>query len=66
MYDPQIGRWLTPDPIGFEAGDANLYRYVGNQTMIAVDPFGLQDMPTLYALNNSTVFVQRDILKSCG
>jgi len=46
MYDPQIGRWLTPDPIGFDAGDANLYRYVGNQTMIAIDPFGLEETKT--------------------
>jgi hypothetical protein len=43
MYDPQIGRWITPDPIGFDAGDANVYRYVGNQTMIATDPWGLQE-----------------------
>ena len=26
-YDPQTGRWLTPDPIGF-AGGPNLYGYV--------------------------------------
>ncbi len=25
-YDPTIGRWLSEDPIGFTAGDANLYR----------------------------------------
>ncbi|HBJ39162.1 MAG TPA: hypothetical protein DDZ51_31330, partial [Planctomycetaceae bacterium] len=28
-YDPTIGRWISQDPIGFAAGDANLYRYVG-------------------------------------
>ncbi len=27
---PVQGRWISQDPIGFEAGDANLYRYVGN------------------------------------
>src|SRR5215469_1954152 len=26
--DTQKGRWLTKDPIGFEGGDWNLYRYV--------------------------------------
>jgi hypothetical protein len=41
MYDPTIGRWLSEDPIGFEAGDANLYRYVGNGPAIYVDPTGL-------------------------
>ena len=29
-FDPVQGRWLSQDPIGFGAGDANLYRYVGN------------------------------------
>ncbi len=29
-YDPNVGRWISKDPIGFAAGDANLYRYVGN------------------------------------
>ncbi len=39
-YDPEVGRWLSEDPIGFEAGDANLYRYVGNENTGAVDPSG--------------------------
>jgi RHS repeat-associated protein len=40
-YDPAVGRWLSEDPIGFEAGDANLSRYVGNQVTMATDPTGL-------------------------
>ena len=40
-YDPQIGRWLSEDPIGFKASDANLYRYVGNSPTNSVDPSGL-------------------------
>jgi RHS repeat-associated protein len=27
-YDPKLGRWTTQDPLGFTAGDTNLYRYV--------------------------------------
>lgn len=42
MYDPTIGRWTSQDPIGFEAGDANLYRYVGNGPTNGVDPSGLR------------------------
>ena len=38
-YDATIGRWLSVDPIGFAAGDANLYRYVGNAVTWAVDPW---------------------------
>ena len=41
MYDPSIGRWFTEDPIEFEGGDADLYRYVGNDPTNAIDPSGL-------------------------
>ena len=42
-YDAGTGRWLSQDPIGFEAGDANLYRYVGNEPTMRTDPTGLKD-----------------------
>ena len=28
-YDPTPGSWLSEDPIGFEGGDENLRKYVG-------------------------------------
>ena len=40
-YDPAVGRWLSEDPIGFNAGDENLYRYVGNCPVAASDSVGL-------------------------
>ena len=40
-YDPEVGTWLNEDPIGFEGGDANLYRYCGNDPVNSVDPGGL-------------------------
>jgi RHS repeat-associated protein len=39
-YDPQIGRFISEDPIGFEAGDLNLYRYVFNNPILLIDPTG--------------------------
>ncbi len=39
-YEPTAGRWLSQDPIGFAAGDANLYRYVGNHATGATDSSG--------------------------
>lgn len=47
-YDPRVGRWLSEDPIGFAGGDANLYRYVGNQATMIVDPTGLLLYPGWY------------------
>ncbi len=41
-YDPSVGRWISEDPIGFEAGDANLNRYVGNNIVAVIDPDGLK------------------------
>ena len=40
-YDPSVGQFISEDPIGFEGGDANLYRYVGNSPTNYVDPTGL-------------------------
>ncbi len=39
-YSPSLGRWITPDPIGFTDGP-NLYAYVHNSPLTLVDPFGL-------------------------
>jgi len=39
-YQPETGRWLSQDPIGYEAGDTNYYRYVGNRTSLYIDPSG--------------------------
>ncbi len=44
-YDPATGRWLSRDPIGFGAGDVNLYRYVGNGPTNNADPSGFVDSP---------------------
>ena len=40
-YDPAVGRFISQDPIGFQAGDPNLYRYVGNAPGDGTDPNGL-------------------------
>jgi RHS repeat-associated protein len=39
-YDGATGRWLSEDPIGFAAGDANLSRYVGNSPIDLTDSEG--------------------------
>ncbi len=39
-YDPDLGRWLSRDPIE-EYGGINLYGYVGNDALNLADPLGL-------------------------
>ncbi|MBS0621233.1 MAG: DUF687 family protein [Verrucomicrobia bacterium] len=40
-YDPDIGRWITPDPQGFSDGP-NLYAFVHNAPLLRVDLYGLE------------------------
>ncbi|MFM6603607.1 MAG: RHS repeat domain-containing protein, partial [Dolichospermum sp.] len=40
-YDASTGRFLSEDPIAFNGGDANLYRYVMNDPVAKTDSTGL-------------------------
>jgi RHS repeat-associated protein len=44
-YSPTLGRWVSQDPLGYGAGDANLYRYVENSPANSIDPSGLAKNP---------------------
>ena len=39
-YDPALGMFIQSDPIGFAAGDLNIYAYVGNDPANWSDPSG--------------------------
>ena len=39
-YSPELARWISEDPIEFNSGDMNLYRYVMNNPMKYTDPNG--------------------------
>jgi RHS repeat-associated protein len=41
FYHPILGRFLQNDPIRFDGGDANLFRYCGGDPVNRRDPFGL-------------------------
>jgi RHS repeat-associated protein len=41
LYQPELGRFLQPDPKHFAAGDYNLYRYCHNDPVNKTDPTGL-------------------------
>ncbi len=40
-YDPALGQFIQSDPIGFAAGDLNIYAYVQNDPFNWSDPGGL-------------------------
>lgn len=40
FYDPNLGRFISQDPIGFAGGDINLYGYVRNDPIFYRDPSG--------------------------
>jgi RHS repeat-associated protein len=46
-YDPQLGRWLSADPLG-EMGGMNLYAYVGGNPINFWDILGLTGYPSTF------------------
>jgi RHS repeat-associated protein len=42
-YEPELGRWITKDPIGFNGNSFNLYSYVNNEPINLSDPKGLYE-----------------------
>jgi RHS repeat-associated protein len=41
-YSPELGRFISEDPIGLAGGDINIYAYVGNSPTNYKDPSGLE------------------------
>lgn len=53
-YDPEIGRYISPDPVGLRGG-LNAYRYAVNAPTYAVDPDGLMPYAIIRDKNGNKV-----------
>jgi RHS repeat-associated protein len=42
---PTLGTWMQEDPIGYDAEDSNLYRYLADTPTNLTDPEGLRELP---------------------
>ena len=51
-YAPDLGRWITPDPLGFSDG-SNLYAYVCNSPLVCMDLHGLWSLPNFGQMGRS-------------
>jgi RHS repeat-associated protein len=60
-YDAALGQFLNEDPLGFDARDANLRRYVGNGPLDATDPSGMEEL-----LQRSTIDCHQPSASSVG
>lgn len=65
-YDPDLGRWLSKDPILFDGGDTNLYGYVLNDPVNLVDPSGKIALPAFagIAIGGAMVFLAYEVYKN--
>jgi RHS repeat-associated protein len=57
-YDPETGRFISEDPIGFDGGDVNLYVYAGNNPVMGVDPLGLSEVQFNRSESTLTIYSQ--------
>lgn len=54
-YNPETGRYLTPDPIGLQGGQ-NAYAYTNHDPAMSVDPWGLYRLVMGFEVNDPNQF----------
>ena len=65
FYDPNLGRFISEDPIGFGGGDINLFGYVKNNPIRFTDPSGLFPFTPSEAADSLDISLN-NAQKACG
>ncbi len=65
-YDPDPGRFLQSDPLGFAAGDVNLYSYTYNDPANWADPSGLKGSGGVARLSAGVVGIAKVATSKVG
>ncbi|MEW5775025.1 MAG: RHS repeat-associated core domain-containing protein [Thermodesulfobacteriota bacterium] len=61
-YDPTVGRFTAPDPLGDTGGDHDLYDYCVDDPVGRVDPEGLKEK-TAHGQGNRPLTLDEDLLR---
>jgi RHS repeat-associated protein len=64
-YLPEIGRWISEDPLGLTAGSANLVGYVASNVVNSIDPTGLVTWDVDESVGLTEEFSSLEIAKIC-
>lgn len=65
-YDPELGRWISRDPL-MEEGGLNLYEYVQGNSINATDPLGLRSAENYaFALEAADAGARADLQAAMG
>ena len=64
-YEPDMGRFLSPDPLGMAGGGTNLYRFAAGNPLRFGDPSGLKILDLSggvisFAVKNSPIYKELD------
>ena len=65
-YGPEIERWLSQDPLGFEGSGWNMFEYVSSLPTADVDPEGLQKQSRLVRFLGNLFSLGFSYGKYCG
>jgi RHS repeat-associated protein len=65
-YDPTVGRFINPDPLGMSGSGINLYRYVEDSPMNATDPNGTREYNPLETVPKGECEAEKKLYEGTG